>query len=87
MGVYVDDRGETLFVSSVAAVCLRRRRPEWIPDYEPDLDWSNRPRNSSNPDPDCFDQLVLLVGNLIAGASRKLVAYDFPQGLCMGPLG
>jgi hypothetical protein len=24
---------------------------EWIPDDEPDLDWFNRPRNPSNPDP------------------------------------
>jgi len=29
---------------------------EWIPDDEPDLDWFNRPRNSSNPDPEGFDQ-------------------------------
>ena len=29
---------------------------EWIPDDEPDLDWFNRPRNPSNPDPDGFDQ-------------------------------
>lgn len=29
---------------------------EWIPDEEPDLDWFNRPRNPSNPDPDGFDQ-------------------------------
>ena len=28
----------------------------WIPDDEPDLDWFNRPRNPSNPDPDGFDQ-------------------------------
>jgi len=32
---------------------------EWIPDDEPDLDWFNRPRNPSNPDPDGIDQLVL----------------------------
>lgn len=32
---------------------------EWIPDDEPDLDWFNRPRSSSNPDPDGVDQLVL----------------------------
>ena len=29
---------------------------EWIPDDEPDLDWFNRPRNPSNPDPEGFDQ-------------------------------
>jgi hypothetical protein len=29
---------------------------EWIPDDEPDLDWFNRPRNPSNPDPYGFDQ-------------------------------
>ena len=29
---------------------------EWIPDDEPDLDWFNRPRNPSNPDPDGYDQ-------------------------------
>ena len=29
---------------------------EWIPDEEPDLDWFNRPRNPSNPDPDGLDQ-------------------------------
>ena len=29
---------------------------EWIPDDEPDLDWFNRPRNPSNPDPDGIDQ-------------------------------
>ncbi len=29
---------------------------EWIPDDEPDLDWFNRPRNPSDPDPDGFDQ-------------------------------
>ncbi|MGL4398285.1 MAG: hypothetical protein ACRCXD_00320 [Luteolibacter sp.] len=29
---------------------------EWIPDEEPALDWFNRPRNPSNPDPDGFDQ-------------------------------
>jgi len=32
---------------------------EWIPDDEPDLDWFNRPRNPSNPDPHGIDQLVL----------------------------
>jgi len=29
---------------------------EWIPDDEPDLDWFNRPRDPSNPDPDGIDQ-------------------------------
>jgi hypothetical protein len=29
---------------------------EWIPDDEPDLNWFNRPRNPSNPDPDGIDQ-------------------------------
>jgi hypothetical protein len=29
---------------------------EWIPDDEPDLDWFNRPRDPSDPDPDGFDQ-------------------------------
>jgi len=29
---------------------------EWILDEEPDLDWFNRPRNSSNPAPGGFDQ-------------------------------
>jgi hypothetical protein len=29
---------------------------EWIPDDGPDLDWFNRPRNPSNPDPEGFDQ-------------------------------
>jgi hypothetical protein len=29
---------------------------EWIPDDGPDLDWFNRPRNPSNPDPDGYDQ-------------------------------
>ena len=29
---------------------------EWIPDDEPDLDWFNRPRNPSNPDPDGCNQ-------------------------------
>jgi hypothetical protein len=29
---------------------------EWIPDDEPDLDWFNRARNSSNPDPDGLEQ-------------------------------
>jgi len=29
---------------------------EWIPEDEPDLDWLNRPRNPSNPDPEGFDQ-------------------------------
>ena len=29
---------------------------EWIPDDEPNLNWFNRPRNPSNPDPDGFDQ-------------------------------
>jgi hypothetical protein len=32
---------------------------EWIPDDEPNLDWFNRPRNPSNPDPDGYDQRVL----------------------------
>jgi hypothetical protein len=27
-----------------------------IPDDEPDLDWFNRPRHPSNPDPDGIDQ-------------------------------
>jgi hypothetical protein len=27
-----------------------------VPDEEPDLDWFNRPRNPSNPDPDGLDQ-------------------------------
>ena len=29
---------------------------EWIPDDQPDLDWFNRPRNPSNPDPEEIDQ-------------------------------
>ena len=29
---------------------------EWIPDDEPDLDWFNRSRNPSDPDPEGFDQ-------------------------------
>ena len=29
---------------------------EWIPDDELDLDWFNRPRNSSDPDAGGFDQ-------------------------------
>ena len=29
---------------------------EWIPDDEPNLDWFNRLRNPSNPDPDGLDQ-------------------------------
>ena len=29
---------------------------EWIPDDEPNLDWFNRPRNPSDPDPEGFDQ-------------------------------
>ena len=29
---------------------------KWIPDNEPDLDWFNRPRHPSNPDPDGYDQ-------------------------------
>ena len=29
---------------------------EWIADDEPDLDWFNRPRNPSNPDPEGIDQ-------------------------------
>ncbi len=29
---------------------------EWIPDEEPDFDWSNRPRNPSSPAPDGIDQ-------------------------------
>jgi hypothetical protein len=29
---------------------------EWIPDYEPDFDWFNRPRNPNEPAPDWFDQ-------------------------------
>jgi hypothetical protein len=29
---------------------------KWIPDDEPDLNWFNRSRNLSSPDPDCFDQ-------------------------------
>ena len=32
---------------------------EWIPEDKPDLDWFNRPRNPSNPDPDDYDQRVL----------------------------
>ena len=28
---------------------------EWIPDDEPNLDWFNRLRNPSNPDPDGLD--------------------------------
>lgn len=27
-----------------------------MPDEEPDLDWFNRPRNPSDPDPDGIDQ-------------------------------
>ncbi|MDA0723411.1 MAG: hypothetical protein O3A82_05215 [Verrucomicrobia bacterium] len=27
-----------------------------VPDDEPDLDWFNRSRNPSNPDPDGYDQ-------------------------------
>ena len=29
---------------------------EWIPDDEPDLDWSNRSRNQSESDQNFFDQ-------------------------------
>jgi hypothetical protein len=29
---------------------------EWITDEEPNLNWFNRSRNPSNPDPDGFDQ-------------------------------
>jgi hypothetical protein len=42
---------------------------EWIPDDEPDFDWSNRPRDPPNPDPDGFDQRVLR--NLTASAIQK----------------
>jgi hypothetical protein len=37
--------------SRFAATC-----GDGIPDDEPDLDWFNRPRNPSNPDPEGFDQ-------------------------------
>ena len=35
---------------------IRSFSEELIPDDEPDLDWFNRPRKPSNPDPDGFDQ-------------------------------
>ena len=35
---------------------VRSFSEERIPDDEPNLDWFNRPRNPSNPDPDGFDQ-------------------------------
>ncbi len=31
----------------------------WILDDAPDLDWFNRPRNPTDPDPDGIDQRVL----------------------------
>ena len=59
MSVEADDPCEALFVSCLVSCRLvspPQAIKEWIPDEEPDLDWFNRPRNPSNPDPDGYDQ-------------------------------
>jgi hypothetical protein len=44
---------------------------EWILDDEPDLDWFNRPRNPSNPDPDGYDQRQEWKPAGLAGVARS----------------
>ena len=59
MSVAASDLREALFVfclMSCRLVSPPQAIKEWITDDEPDLDWFNRPRNPSNPDPDGFDQ-------------------------------
>jgi hypothetical protein len=50
MSVAANDPREALFVFCLVSPLLAVK--EWIPDDEPHLDWFNRPRNPSNPDPD-----------------------------------
>jgi hypothetical protein len=54
MSVAANDPREALFVFCLVSPLLAVK--EWIPDDEPHLDWFNRPRNPSNPDPDGIDQ-------------------------------
>ena len=54
MSVDAHDSREALFV--LCLVSPPQAVKEWIPDDDPDLDWFNRPRTTSNPDPDGFDQ-------------------------------
>ena len=59
MSVAASDLREALFVFCLVSCRLvspPQAIKEWIPDEEPDLDWFNRPRNPSNPDPDGYDQ-------------------------------
>ena len=47
---------------------------ERIPDDEPHLDWFNRPRNPSEPDPDWFDQrLIWKAPEILLDDGRTLV--------------
>ena len=55
MSVAANDPREALSVLCLASSSLESLE-EWIPDEEPNLDWFNRPRNPSNPDPEGFDQ-------------------------------
>ena len=55
MSVAANDPREALFIFCLLSSSLESPE-EWILDDEPDLDWFNRPRNRSNPDPDGFDQ-------------------------------
>jgi len=59
MSVDANDLREALFVLCLVSSSLEsppQPIKEWIPDDEPDLDWFNRPRDPSNPDPEGFDQ-------------------------------
>ena len=51
--VFEENKDRYDWLDRLGEVCGKCR---WIPDDEPDLDWFNRPRNPSNPDPDGFDQ-------------------------------
>ena len=49
---------------------------EWIPDEEPNLDWFNRSKNPSNPDPDGFDQSLTWKPKEIHLEDGRILVFD-----------
>ena len=49
---------------------------EWIPDEEPNLDWFNRSRNPSNPDPGGFDQSLTWKPKEIHLEDGRILVFD-----------
>ncbi len=50
---------------------------EWIPDEEPNLDWFNRTGNTSNPDPDGFDQRQTWKPAEIHLEDGRILVFDY----------